>query len=154
MKLQNCGQQIQQWDEIITILDSLLWESSNQATAIINQSPRGSEGVDQSLDSLKARVSGLKSTCQLKQSQFDRSHEAINSFTVKLDLLDRWIDNHGFDFLRYNTNLGPDYETAVKFRESNLNLTNQVIQQMIIYSSILHKSSNYLRELSATAVII
>ena len=110
-----------------------MWESSNQATAIINQSPRGSEGVDQSLDSLKARVSGLKSTCQLKQSQFDRSHEAINSFTVKLDLLDRWIDNHGFDFLRYNTNLGPDYETAVKFRESNLNLTNQVIQQMIIY---------------------
>ena len=40
--------------------------------------------------------------------------------------MSRWIDDRGFGFVKGVNSFGHDYESALKFRDSNLDLSNQV----------------------------
>ena len=114
------------WGDILKDMDCMMLETTSQGNSILNQSPKGSEGIALSLETLKTRMNGLKATCQLKQSQFDRSNEAIRSFTSKLIELEAWITSAGFRFLETNGDFGSGYESAVRFRDSHQDLNNRV----------------------------
>ena len=86
---------------------------------------------------MKSRVNGLKATCLLKQSECERSQEAIGNFSNKIREMSRWIDDRGFGFVKDVNSFGHDYESALKFRDSNLDLSNQV------YKAVCDKIDNY-----------
>ena len=44
--------------------------------------------------------------------------------------MSRWIDDRGFRFVKDVNSFGHDYESALKFRDSNLDLSNQVYKNL------------------------